>query len=267
MKAVQKGIVRRVVLLMALTAVLMTACAGVKKEQEPEGNTPKEAANAMMEELKELDLAAFNACTDNYVRTYHNWIGIPTEREYRVFNELQQPGMVKGKQYESNHKFAEKIVEHMEWEIIDVRQEGESAEIDMRITNVNMRNVLGEYEMSILESMLVAPGSGIGQMVREMADLANGKEKLLSIMDELDVTDTWTTEVTVTANREEGRWKMHVSWEFINAFMGNMLAEDYSEELELRIDELMEQNEDKAEEWAAEVEESVEEWTEKVFGR
>lgn len=265
-KAGKKKVVRRVVFLMAFAVLLLTSCAGTKREGGAEADTPGEAADVMMESLKELDLVAFNACTDNYVRTYHNWIGIPTEREYRVFNELLQPGLVKGRHYEANHKFAEKIVEHMEWEIIDVRQEGERAEIDMRITNVNMRNVLGEYEMCILESMLGAPGSGIGQMVKEMSDLANGKEKLLSIMDELDVTDVWTTEVTVTADREEGRWKMHVSEEFINAFMGNMMAEDYEEEIDRRIDELMEQNEDKADEWADEVEKSVEEWTEKMFG-
>lgn len=258
---------KRGVFLTALMVLLLTACAGAKMEQEAEEKTPKEAANGMMNNLKELDLEAFNACTDNYVRTYHNWIGIPTEREYRVFNELLQPGMAKGKHYVSNRRFAEKIMEHMEWEIIDVRQEGDRAEIDMIITNVNMRNVMGEYEMCILESMLEAPGSGLGQMMREMAGLAKGKEKLLSIMDGLDVTDTWTTEVTVMANWEDGRWKMHVSEAFINAFMGNMLAEDYEEELERRIDELMEENEDKVDKWADQLGENVEEWAEKVFGR
>ncbi len=266
-KSKNRKIVKKAVWLIALAALLLTACTGAKMEQGTQKDTPAEAADAMMENLKELDLAAFNACTDNYVRTYHNWIGIPTQREYRVFNELLQPGIVKGKRYKSNHQFAERIVEHMEWEIIDVRQEGERAEIDMRITNVDMGNVLGEYEISILESMMGAPGSGLGQMVGEMADLANEKEKLLSIMDDLDAADTWTTEVTVTANWEDGRWKMHVSEAFINAFMGNMLAEDYEEELESRIDDLMEEYEDKADEWADQFEENVEEWTEKVFGR
>ena len=121
--------------------------------------------------------------------------------------------------------------------------------------------------MYMLESMLEAPGSGLGQLVSEMADLANGKKKLLSIMDGLDAADTWITEVTVTAIWEGGRWKMHVSEAFINAFMGNMLAEDYEEELERRIDELMEEYEDKVDEWADQFEENVEEWTEKVFGR
>lgn len=266
-KLKNKKSVGSVVLLMVFVVLLLAGCTSAEKEQGVAGNAPKEAANAMMENLRELDLASFNACTDNYVRTYHNWIGIPTEREYRVFNEILQPELVKGRHYESNYQFAEKIVEHLEWEIVDVRQEGEWAEIDMKITNVNMGNVLGEYEMYMLESMLETPGSGLGQLVSEMADLANGKKKLLSIMDGLDAADTWTTEVTVTAIWEGGRWKMHVSEAFINAFMGNMLAEDYEEELERRNDELMEEYEDKVDEWADQFEENVEEWTEKVFGR
>ena len=46
-----------------------------------------------MESVQVLDLDTFNKCTDNYVKTYKNWLGIPTEREYQIFNELQQPGI------------------------------------------------------------------------------------------------------------------------------------------------------------------------------
>lgn len=64
-----------------------------------------------MESLKDLDLEAFNGCTDNYVSTERNWIGIPVRREYKVFNELLQPGVETGKRYEVNYRLAEKIVE------------------------------------------------------------------------------------------------------------------------------------------------------------
>lgn len=258
--------IKVVVLMLVLGVMIMTNLGCAKKEEKVGGDTPEETVEYVMERLKELDLAAFNACTDNYVRTYRNWIGIATEREYRVFNELLQPGMVKGKHYESNHKFAEKIVEHMEWEITDVRQEGEKAEIDMKITNVNMQDVLGDYEISILENMLESTGSGMGELIRNMSDLANGKEELFSIMEELDKTDLCTMKVTVLAYWEKDQWKIHVSEEFINAFMGNMMAVEYSEDMEQRIEELMEENEKKVDEWADEVEESVEDWVERVFG-
>ena len=178
--------IRIILVMLVLGAIIITSLGCAKKGQKAWGETPEETAEYMMERLKELDLAAFNECTDNYVRTYRNWIGIATQREYRVFNELLQPGMVKGKRYESNHKFAEKTVEHMEWEITDVRQDGERAEIDMKITNVNMQDVLGDYEISILENMLESTGIGMGGLVRNVSDLANGKEKLLSIMEALD---------------------------------------------------------------------------------
>ena len=53
--------------------------------------TARDAAECTMKSLKSLDLKQFNDHTDNYVETYHNWIGVPVEREYRVFNELLEP--------------------------------------------------------------------------------------------------------------------------------------------------------------------------------
>ena len=154
----------------------------------------------------------------------------------------------------------------MEWEITDVRQDGEEAEIDMKITNINMQDVLGDYEISILENMLESTGIGMGGLVRNISDLANEKKELLSIMEALDETNLCTMDVTVLAYREKNRWKIHVSEEFINAFMGNMMAAEYSQDMEQRIEKLMEEYEGKVDEWADEVGESVEEWVEKVFG-
>lgn len=243
-------------MIMAAGLLLLGACA--RKDRGEGRDTPLEAAEYTMERLKALDLKAFNECTDNYVRTYYNWLGIPREREYRVFNELLQPGLVKGKWYESNHKLAEKIVEHMAWEIKDVRQEGEKAEIDMEITNIDMGDVLGQFEIHLLENMLGSTGTGMGRMMRSMADLAGSKEELLSIMDALDEEESCTTEVTVLAYREKGQWKLHVSEEFVNAFMGNMMVENYSEDVEQRIQEVMEQYEEKMEAWGEEIGEWVE---------
>ena len=68
--------------------------------------TAQDAAECTMARLKALDLEGFNECTDNYVETYYNWIGMPVEKEYRVFNELLQPGIKTGKwknKYEFNN--------------------------------------------------------------------------------------------------------------------------------------------------------------------
>ena len=49
--------------------------------------TPEDAVQCTMESLKALDLETFNACTDNYVETYYNWIGFTRSEEHT--SELQ----------------------------------------------------------------------------------------------------------------------------------------------------------------------------------
>lgn len=235
-------------------------CAG--KEVGGKGSTPEQAVEYAMESLKKLDMEAFNECTDNYVSTQRNWIGVPVRTEYRVFSELQQPGFRGGKRYKTNHKFAEKIVEHMTWEVKDVRQDGEKAEIDMEISNIDMKSVVGLYEIRILENMLESKGSGMGQLIKDMSNLVNGMDDLIDIMDTLGADSTCTMEVTVSAYQTNGQWKIHVSDEFINAFMGNMMDDDYSLEIEQKINELMEKYEEKMEEWGEEFGEKMEKWGE-----
>ena len=133
---------------------------------------------------------------------------------------------------------AEKIVDNLEWEITDIREDGSQAEIDMEITNLDMADVAGNYEILLLENMIAAEGTGMWQMVSDIADLANGGEALLALMDEQE--DTCTMAVTVLAYQENGCWKLHADDEFINAFMGNMNLGEYSEEVKGRLAELEE---------------------------
>lgn len=223
----------------------------------------EETVECTMESLKELDLDTFNECTDNYVETYYNWLGIPTEREYRVFNELLQPGLKLGKHYRFNLAMAEKIVDNLEWEITDIREDGNQAEIDMEITNLDMADVAGNYEILLWENMIAAEGTGMWQMVSDIADLANGGEALLALMDEQE--DTCTMAVTVSAYQEDGCWKLHADDEFINAFMGNMNLGEYSEEVKGRLAELEEAYEEKMEAWGADFSNKVEKWADGVF--
>lgn len=246
--------------LMAMWVLGLGGCAA--KEACDRGSTPEQAAECAMESLKVLDMEAFNQCTDNYVSTQRNWIGIPVRREYRVFGELQQPGFRGGKKFGINRKLAEKIVEHMTWEVKDVRLNGERAEIDMEISNIDMQNAIGLHEIHILENMLESKGSGMGQLVKDMTDLVNGKEDLIDIMDALGTDHICTMQVTVSAYQLDEQWEVHVSDEFINAFMGNMMTGNYSPEIEERISELIDQNERKIEEWGEEIGESVERWAE-----
>ena len=100
-------------------------------------------------------------------------------------------------------------------------------------------------------------------MFREAVNMANAEEELLSIIDNLKEDEICTTEVTLLAYQEKGRWKIHVSEELVNGVMGNMMSETYSEDVENRIKEQMEQYEEKMEQYM----ERMEEWGDRVGER
>ncbi|MCI8986738.1 MAG: hypothetical protein HFI58_01745 [Lachnospiraceae bacterium] len=232
---------------------LLSACGAVTDGDMERPHTAQETAACVMESLKELDLERFNACTDNYVGTYHSWIGIPVEREYRVFNELLQPGTrfrKAKKKYEFNHRLAERMTEHLTWEIGEVREEKDRAWIDMTITNLDMTNVMGKYELTLLGDMLAGEGVGIGQLFHDLVNIMDEEEGLLAVVEECDEEDLFTCQVTATAFLEDGRWRLHLDDAFINAFMGNINAEVYSEEIERKLEELERQYEEELDKWA-----------------
>ncbi len=239
------------IMLITVLGSLLTGACGMSGQAEEQGKEAEieRTVQWTMESLKELDLDTFNECTDNYVETYYNWFGFPVETEYRIFNELLQPGFKTGKRYRFQRQMAEKVVEELEWEVMDIREESGAAEIDMIITNRNMADAMGYYEISVWEGMIAAEGSGMWQMVSDMADLVNGKEELLAMIDAQE--ETCTIAVTVTAYREDGGWRLHLDDAFINAFMGNLNRGDYSEEIQERLEQLEKEYEDKLVEWEA----------------
>ncbi len=241
-------------LLALAVALSLTACKTEEPRKSPD--TPREAAECVMESLKELDMDTLNACSDNFIRVHRNFFGLPVRREYRVFNELQQPGLFKTKAYRGNQDFARKLVENLEWEILEVREEGNTAEIDLRISNLDMAEVMGNYTVALLEGMVESDGMGLGSLFKELRDLEHDKSSLLTVMDSPELPE-YETEVTVHACQEEDGWKVQLGEEFINAFMGNINAENCLEETRRRIEELERQYEEKVEVWAGNLEEKL----------
>lgn len=247
-------------ILFGISVLFLYACAGQQAEvdrAETELSTPEEAVQAAMEALKELDMKAFNACTDNYVCTRRNWLGFPVEKEYRVFNELMHTGWKKGARYEVNYKLAEKSLARLTWEIRDVKQEADRAEVAMEITNIDMTKVLGKYEIYELEYLANGGEFGVGQFVKGMFRLANAAEDLAAIMDTLGEEDVCTVSVTVQVYKEKGCWKVHLGQDFIDAFLGYGGSEKYPLEMQKRIEELTEEIEEGAQEWARQFEDSI----------
>lgn len=260
MKKIKKVICGMVI----LGSLILSAC-GVHAAggADVSSLTVEEVAECTMESLKTLDLQRFNDCTDNCVKTYYNWIGVPVSIEYRVFNELLQRKW-KDK-YGFNYKLDKKMMENLAWEIKEVEENGDKAEITMAITNLNMMDVTGKYEISILENMIASNGTGIGQMIKDLSNITDDEGGLLTILESCDENDTCTLEVMVTAYRKSGAWQIHIDDEFINAFMGNFNALEYSEDVQQKIEELDRQQEEKMDEWGEKFSDDVEKWVEEWF--
>lgn len=121
------------------------------------------------------------------------------------------------------------------------------AQIDMTVTNIDMSDVIGKYEISIMEDMINSDGTGLISMIRDIHKIDYGDNSVVSIMEQeegLSVLD-----ITVVAYKEDGIWKVHVSDSFINAVMGNMDSEYYSDEIQDRLDELEKEYEYKMDQW------------------
>lgn len=228
----------------------LTSCGS--KESGTDLTAPGKTMEAAMAALKGMDLKTFNECTDNYVETYTNWLGFPVEREYKVFNELLQPG-IKGKRYKANKELAEKIVENLTWEIIEVEEEEKSAEITLYVTNKDMADAGGNYTVQLLEDMIESDGSGIGQLIGNLWDFAElDMSGLISAIDAVD--EMCTSEVKVQLLRaDDGNWTVRLNNDFINAFMGDIDSGIYSDDVEERIERLEDEYEDKVVKWAEEI--------------
>lgn len=246
-------------ILAVFMSLSLTACGGNVANK----SIPEAALENTMESLKALDLEAFNDHTDNYITTHRNWIGIPVQREYRVFNELMQPGLRGVKHYRWNKEFARKIVENLSWEIGEVREEGDEAQIDLILFNKDLTDVTGIYEINLIKGMIESEGIGMMHLAREMYDLASDGGDLCAIIDEMDQTRSFT--VTVQAKRKDGKWIIHLSEDFIDAFMGNLGGSfsdgSYSEEIEKQLENLDSEMDRKMDK----IGEDIERWAEGMF--
>jgi hypothetical protein len=206
------------------SVILLTACGGRARDEG--ADSPKEAAQVVMHSIKELDLKTFNAYTDNYEGICWDFIGFPAEKEYKVFQELLQPHIFESKRYKEKQRFARKAVEELTWEIGTVREEegGKKASIQMTLTNRDMAEVIDRYTTGLIEDIVRDAGGGAIPFIHHLSLVNECDDDLIRFMDEIE--DTHTQEVTVTAYKEGGRWKLQLSEEFINGFMGDIYSEE-----------------------------------------
>lgn len=247
-----------------MLCLCLAACGAA--ETATDYSTPENAAENTMAALKNLELNTFNEHTQDSVYTRNNWLGVPVVTEYRIFNGLQNPGLKRGKwrkKQEANRKFAEYIVKNLSWEIIEVKEAGDTADIKMEITNQDMSDVMGNYMIHLWEVMLESEGSGVKGLLQEINNIDYDQSKFLTYLE--DTGERCTNTIIVTALKEDGEWKLCVSDEFISAFMGNFDTGDYSEEIEKRLEELELLYEVKMEKWGEEFGDKIVDWTDKLF--
>lgn len=212
-------------ILLAIT-VLLTACAGRTKGSK--ADTPKEAAEKVMCAIKELDLKTFNEYTDNYEGVGWNFSAFPVEKEYKVFKELLQPHLFESRRYREKHRFAEKTVEELTWEIGRIQEEdgGKKARIELRLTNKDMAEAMERYTMWVIEDAVSDAGADAVSIIKDISLTVNKcDDDLIRFIDETQ--NTKTEEVTVNAYKEGGSWKLNLTEEFINALMGNIDSEEF----------------------------------------
>lgn len=244
---------------------LVTTAMGIEKETA--AKSPELSVETAMKALKELDFTTFNAYTDNYLESDGILLGLPDESLYQIFNELQKYSLSKKergrKKYEESHRIAEKIVEHLAWEIGAVKIQGEQAEIDMVITNKDLSDVMGYYTIPIMERMIAGDGVGLTKMVQDLSEMYLDDSAIINYIEKTE--DTRTVNLIVTAWKEEGRWRLHLSDELIDAVTGDFNNEDFSEEVQTRIDRLEQDYEKKMEQWGDELEERIEDRLNHMF--
>lgn len=236
---------KKTLFMAAALCACLAACGG--KRDTGMAETPEEAVQSAMAALQTLDLTAFNSFTDNYVSTERDWLGIPVRREYRMFSELQQPGILQGAKEKSNRAFAEKIVENLTWEITGAVTEGDQSVITLRITNTDMSDVAGYYTVHVLERMAGGRGTGLKEMFEEIAEADYDRGGILPYLEAAE--GSVTTDVAVTVCRENGGWILKITDPFIEACMGNFGSGEFSEDVKQRIDELERAYEKKMERW------------------
>lgn len=255
-------------------SLFLSACSahakGVAGDGSRSGQSPaaEETVQCVMESMRTLDLDTFNACTDNYIQTEYNWIGVPLRSEYRIFSELLQPGVKFGmrkEKYKFHYKLYEKIMENLTWEIKDVKEDNDKAEIAMEITNLDMNGVMGMYEMYIMENVIESEGTGLKQMIKYLSSITDEEGSLFTFIESCDKDETCTLDVTAVAYLENGAWIVHLDDELINACMGNINAEEYSEEVQQEMEELEKKLNEKLDKWEEEFTKKVERWADGLF--
>lgn len=159
--------------------------------------TPQGAAQLVMESLKLLDMKAFNTYTDNIRQEGGTHITMFGGAE----NELT----------EEDKALEREFVRMLSWKIGTVTVKGDSAVVNMEITNADLSGVIGVImKDSLKEALKSNPDYGL--LEKQMTDRVKEAQKT-----------TITLSCAVTLNKTGEIWRVHLDEAFVNAVCGNLL--------------------------------------------
>lgn len=163
-------------------------------------STLENTINDTMTALKELDLDQLNANTNNRQIMVTPWGS--KQIEYTMFGELSEKQYTDSGQ-ELVYQLDREIVKNLSWEILDIRQETNTAKIKLRITNTNMKGIFQRIEQD---------------------------EELIDEIRKIPFNDIKTVDLKLKAEKQNEKWILLIDVDFANAVTADIWVMDSADD-------------------------------------
>lgn len=175
--------------ILSLTLLFTLVGCGGKNE------TPEQAVNKGLLAIKNLDEVAMNKYFDKNV----------LEEQLEENEEL----------IEENLDNAKLLVKHLGYEVLSSSVDGDSAVVNAKITNIDMKEIVSEYFVKALT--LAFSGKDDDVIETELEAM------MIELLEDENVKLV-TTEVKVNLNKGEDNWIIDPDEDFMNAILGDLLS-------------------------------------------
>ena len=110
------------------------------------------------------------------------------------------------------------LFSNLSYSIIEINEDGDTCKAEIEITNVDMRNVMGQF---MKEALSFALGEGLSSKMTDEDQAEKYKEILNKVIEDNKDTSVTNT-VSVDLVKSEKNWKVQISKELINAITGDL---------------------------------------------
>ena len=110
------------------------------------------------------------------------------------------------------------LFSNLSYSIMEINEDGDTCKAEIEITNVDMRNVMGQF---MKEALSFALGEGLSSKMTDEDQAEKYKEILNKVIEDNKDTSVTNT-VSVDLVKSEKNWKVQISKELINAITGDL---------------------------------------------